>query len=339
MPKLSICIPTFNRASHLENCLQSIIANRPEVGCEFQICVSDNCSTDETERVVLAAQQFLEIKYNKNLENLGPTRNFLKAVEMADGEFIWLLGDDDLLLPCALEKLGLLLDGHRDVDFFYINSSHLNSDYVKDFPQPFDTANLPGDMLPFSSRTSSGEMNFLDLVDPEISFDFLGGIFLSVFRRKNWVENVRVLDEEIISTTPLFSHVDNTFPHVKIFANAFAKSKAYYSAEPLSVCLTGVREWAPMYPLVRSVRLVEVLSEYRKNGLPLLQFLRCKNFALAYFLPDFVLMFLNKQASGYFYIRPWALLLAHCLYPNFYLSVAYYVVRKIKAKSAGCLSA
>ena len=74
-----------------------------------------------------------------------------------------------------------------------------------------------------------------------------------------------------------------------------SKTKAYFHAEPLSVCLTGAREWAPMYPFVQSVRLVDALYEYRKNGLPLLQFLNCKNYALNNFIPDFVLMLKNKQ--------------------------------------------
>ena len=37
---------------------------------------------------------------------------------MADGDFIWLIGDDDLLMPYAIEDLYKLIDGHPDVDFF-----------------------------------------------------------------------------------------------------------------------------------------------------------------------------------------------------------------------------
>lgn len=328
--KLSICIPTYNRAAHLANCLQSIISNKSRPRIDFQVCVSDNCSSDETEGVVRRAQGIMAIKYQKNSRNLGIPKNFLNVVEMADGEFVWLIGDDDLLLPCALEELDDLIGRYHDLDFFYINSCHLTTQYVSSFAQPFDTSNLPNMMTPFSSWPASGELMFMDLVDPKISFDFLGGMFLSVFRRSHWIKNVNVLNEAAVLDTRTFSHFDNTFPHVKIFAKAFANSKAYFCAKPLSVCLTGAREWAPMYPFVRSVRLVEALDEYRKNGLPYIRYLRCKNYALSAFLPDFAYMIIHKDRSGFVYVRPLKLLLGNCLYPNFYLSIFYFIVRRIK---------
>lgn len=329
--KISICIPTYNRAAHLTNCLQSIISNKSRSKIDFEVCVSDNCSTDETENVVLSAQKNIAIKYKKTSSNLGILKNFLNAVEMADGDFVWLIGDDDLLLPDALDGLFELIHKQPHVDYFYVNSFHLTTEYVFSYPQPFDTSHLPADMTPFSSWTDTGEMKFMDMVDSRISFDFLGGMYLSIFRRKNWISNAHIIDEAAVSDGRIFSYFDNTFPHVKIFARAFAKSKAYFHARPLSVNLSGAREWAPMYPFVRSVRLVEALEEYRKNGLPYLKFLRCKNFALRTFLPDLAYMVLNKDSSGLDYVRPMRLVLGNFLYPNFYLSVVYYFSRKLKS--------
>lgn len=329
--KISICIPTYNRAAHLANCLQSIISNKSISKMDVQVCVSDNFSTDETEDVVSSAQKEIAIKYKKNPSNLGITKNFLNAVEMADGEFVWLIGDDDLLLPYALERLSGLIRKYSDIDFFYVNSFHLTTQYIFSFPQPFDTSNLPESMKPFSSWPHSREMKFMDLIDPRISFDFLGGMYLSVFRRANWIKHVDVIDEAVFSDSRVFSNFDNTFPHVKIFAKAFMNSKAFFSAEPLSVCLSGAREWAPMYPFVRSVRLVEALDVYRENGLPYIKYMRCKNFALGTFLPDLAYMFIKRDSSGFAYIRPIRLIFSNFLYPNFYFSVIYYFFRKLKA--------
>lgn len=328
--KISICIPTYNRAAHLANCLQSIILNKSRSKVDFQVCVSDNCSDDGTEDVVRCAQAILPIKYHKNHNNLGIPRNFLNVVEMADGDFVWLIGDDDLLLSCALEELNDLISKHPTVDYYYINSFHLTTEYVFSFSQPFDMSNLPKNMISFSTWPNSGEMMFMDLITPKISFDFLGGMFLSVFRRQNWLQNVSELDEAAILDPRTFSHFDNTFPHVKIFSKAFAKSRAFFNAKPLSVCLTGAREWAPMYPFVHSVRLVEAVSEYRKNGLSYIKYLQCKNYALDNFIPDFVSMFINKDHSGFLYINPLRLILSNCLYPNFYLSFIKFFIRKLK---------
>jgi glycosyltransferase involved in cell wall biosynthesis len=330
---VSICIPTYNRASHLANCLNSIILCKLKCNLKFQVCVSDNHSSDETEAVVKNAQLKLNIKYHKNNSNLGHARNFINVVSMADGEFIWLIGDDDLLMPHAIQSLYKLFEGHPDVDFFYVNSFHLTTDYIKQYPTPFDTSNLPDDMVPFSKWTHAEEMPFFQLIDPKISFDFLGGMFLSVFRKKHWDQNADILNQKAIHDSRTFSHFDNTFPHLKIFAKAFSNSIAYFNDQPLNVCLTGAREWAPMGGLVMSVRLIEALDEYRHNGLSFWQYIYCKNYALNNFARDLIYMMINKKNSGYVYINPIKLIFKSFLYPNFYMSFFYFIGRKIRGFS------
>ena len=328
--KISICIPTFNHAEYLQNCLESIVSNNipPELKC--QVCISDNCSTDNTEVVVKSYKDKLNIKYSKNKNNIGRTRNYLNVVNIADGEFVWLLGDDDLLHFNAISQLSSLLSEHKNCDFFYINASHLTTEYVLSSAQPFDITNLPDYMEPFSKKIYSEEVPFLKLIDPHVSFDFLGGMFLSVFRRKDWMDSLNVLDNEAIEDTREFSYYDNTFPHVKIFAKAFSESNAYFYSKPLSVCLTGAREWAPMYPFVRSVRLIESLDVYRENGLSYFQYMYCKNFALSFFIPDLVSILINRSKSGFAYTSVVKLIISNLLYPNAILSPFYYMKRKIK---------
>lgn len=325
---LSICIPTYNRAGHLRNCLDSLIQSGVARQPDVQVCISDNCSTDETGQVIDDATKRLRIKYRRNDANLGLARNFVEVAQMADGEFVWIIGDDDLLIPGACENIVGLITVHRHVDYFYVNANHLTTEYVHSFPQPFNLTNLPKVMDPFSSRLDSGELPFLSLIDPRISFDFLGGIFLSVFRREKWLSNVFVLDKDALSDGRTFSHFDNTFPHIKIFARAFAGSRAYFDSKAASVCLTGAREWAPMYPLVRSIRLLEGLEEYRKNGLSIVRYLYCRNAALASFLPDMVRLIANRNGSGFHYANWPRAFGTNCMYPNFYLSLVYPLFRK-----------
>ena len=326
---ISICIPTYNRARHLANCLHSIANCGAQAGVDFEVCVSDNGSSDDTAEVVRNAQHTLPIRYRRNETNQGIPRNFLAVVDMAQGEFAWLLGDDDLLLPGAIGRLRALIEGHPAVDFFYVNSYHLQTEYVRSFPQPFDMRNLPTDMRRFSEYREEGERPFFGLVDPNVSFDFLGGMFLVVFRRTAWQANTQVLDPAAIADMRTFSHFDNTFPHVKIFAQAFARSVAYFNAEPLSVCLTGAREWAPMYPLVHSVRLVQALREYRRNGLQLSRYLRCRNYALNNFIPDLGAMCVHGSRAGFAYLRFRRDVLSNLLFPNVYWSLPRFFGRKL----------
>lgn len=330
---ISICIPTYNRSRHLLNCLRSILSAKKKAGnVKFQVCVSDNCSEDDTSAVVQEVRKSLDIKYYRNNENIGRVKNYLNVVDMADADFVWLLGDDDLLLPHALFTIVELIADNDDVDFFYVNSFNLSTEYIFKFPQPFDIRNLPNNLTTFSSCQKTGKRNFISLVNPKVSSDFMGAMFLAVFKKDDWVKNVGVLDIKAISDKRTFSHFDNTFPHVKIFANAFANSKAYFYSSPLTVNLSGAREWAPMSSLINIVRLIEALNEYRKNGLPLLNYLRCKNFAFRTFWPDYMRMILFKKESGYEYIRPLHLLLNSLLYPYSYISPLHYLTEKIKKR-------
>lgn len=308
--KLSLCVPTYNRADSLASCLAAIAEAGKRSPLDVEVIVSDNASTDATAAVAAAAGP--SVKYRKNPENVGVARNILAAVSMAEGEFCWLLGDDDRLKPQALERLSAILADNPGVDHVFVNSTTLPENE------------------PFSPWTRSGRRKFLDLIDPRISFDFLVGMFLSVFRRSKWQEGLAALDEDKLKDPRTFSTLDNTCPHVKVFARGLAKSDSYLCAEPLTENLKGAREWAPLYPLVKSVRIVEALEEYRKNGLPFFQYVRCRNAALDTFLPDFANILAHGERAGASLISPGALIFANLGYPNFYLSPLYYIGRKIR---------
>ena len=322
--KLSICIPTYNRSNSLINTLQSIVSSRGHN--QIQVCVSDNGSDDQTKEVVSKYKDKLNIKYHRFSNNIGRVKNYLKVIHMADGVFTWLIGDDDLLMPDSINKILNLIKMNSRVDFFYINSFNLAAEYVFSYKQPFNIKNIPNKMSRFSNFKSEGELLFFDLINPKVSFDFVGAMFLVVFRKELWIKNENALDIEAVESKMDFSHYDNTFPHVKIFSVAFCKSYAYFYPKPLTINLSGIREWSPMSPLINIVRLVESLDEYKKNGLPIYQYIKCKNFAFRTFIPDFLRLILRRSVSGYYYINPWRLLAKALLYPNTYLSPIYYLI-------------
>ena len=94
---LSICIPTYNRPVHLENCLNSIcIAKKKAKKFKFEVCISDNGSKHDIKKIVFKYKQKIKIKFHRFKRNYGITTNFLKTIEMAKGEFVWTIGNDDL---------------------------------------------------------------------------------------------------------------------------------------------------------------------------------------------------------------------------------------------------
>ncbi len=72
-----------------------------------QVCISNNKSTDETGDLVAGfQQQYPElIKYQEQERNFGAHTNFLKVMEMSDGQFVWLLGDDDTVVAGGIKKV------------------------------------------------------------------------------------------------------------------------------------------------------------------------------------------------------------------------------------------
>ena len=191
-------------------------------------------------------QKKLKFKYNRNKKNLGAAINFLKVAAMAKGDFIWFLGDDDLLVANAIEKLSSLIIKNKNCDFFWVNSYYLNAEYLKNFSTPFNTKHLPEKMIPHSPLKKNKKLKFFDLISPKISFDFLLGVYVCVFRKKKWEKNLHVIDKKLIKDTKTWSNFDNTCFFNKVFSEAFNNSKAYFCAKPLSVNLFGVREWGDL---------------------------------------------------------------------------------------------
>ena len=53
-------------------------------------------------------------------------------------------------------------------------------------------------------------MNFWDLIDPKISWEFLIGIFLIVFKTSNWLEASEKVDNNKLKDKNIWSSFENT---------------------------------------------------------------------------------------------------------------------------------
>lgn len=101
MPKVTIAIPTFNRAGYLGKSLESALGQSyPNI----QVIVSDNASSDATQQV-LAAYDDPRLTVLRQERNLGMVPNWNACLEHAEGDFFLLLSDDDYLFPCAVERM------------------------------------------------------------------------------------------------------------------------------------------------------------------------------------------------------------------------------------------
>ena len=55
-------------------------------------------------------------------------------------------------------------------------------------------------MSKFSNKLENFECDFIDLINPSITFDYFGGMYLSVFNKSKWDENINKLDSDKINS-------------------------------------------------------------------------------------------------------------------------------------------
>lgn len=103
--KFSIVITTYNRFHLLQRAIDSALAQT--IPCE--VIVVDDCSSDETQKYLKKRCENLDIQSNKRLiyhrnnTNLGHSKSINAGVELATGDWIKPLDDDDYLAPNCLE--------------------------------------------------------------------------------------------------------------------------------------------------------------------------------------------------------------------------------------------
>ncbi|TDV34718.1 glycosyltransferase involved in cell wall biosynthesis [Paraburkholderia caballeronis] len=134
-PLLSIAIPTFNRAGYLELCLSQFLpeADLADNGT-LEIIVSDNCSADETGKVVESLRaRGLAVRYIRNQTNIGSDANIAQCFNEASGHYVQILGDDDLYLPGRLRQIVALL-GERERGLVCLKPYGYEHDFLKERP-------------------------------------------------------------------------------------------------------------------------------------------------------------------------------------------------------------
>jgi abequosyltransferase len=190
---LTIAIPTFNRATYLDTCLRRIAEelNLLEVDKRklVKVYISNNASTDNTATVIAnyELRKTCDFESVHNSENIGAERNVVQCYKLSSSQYVWILGDDDVILPGALDEiLNVLLQ--KNVDILYLNHYWFKKDYMKraknnhrnkkrkvsTYLSSLDFARRTNVMLTFiSGLIVPSDIEFED------SFDILAGSYLS----------------------------------------------------------------------------------------------------------------------------------------------------------------
>lgn len=112
-PRVSVIIPTFNRARMVCEAVDSVLAQTLSA---FELILVDDGSTDDTADVIRSRYGGEPRLCYVHQENGGTACARNHGLDLARGEYVALLDDDDLWLPRHLESQVACLETHEDTD-------------------------------------------------------------------------------------------------------------------------------------------------------------------------------------------------------------------------------
>lgn len=98
---VSIIMPSYNTAKYIAAAIASV---QNQTYTNWELVVVDDCSTDDTDKVVKPLLSDARIRYLKNEKNSGAAVSRNRALREAKGKWIAFLDSDDIWVPEKLEK-------------------------------------------------------------------------------------------------------------------------------------------------------------------------------------------------------------------------------------------
>ena len=216
--RLSICIATYNRGKFIAETLDSILM-QIEPGVE--VVVVDGASPDNTQEIMASfVSNNPQVRYFREEINSGVDVDFDKAVNYANGEFCWLMTDDDLLVPDAISVVLASLNDQNDL--LVLNSELRNADLSVTYEK--QRLRLSADK---EYRKIDNDVFFADTAS------YLSFIGCVVIRRSVWLSRNR---SEYYGT--LFVHMGVIFQSPPI-------RNVKVIAKPLIIIRYGNAMWTP----------------------------------------------------------------------------------------------
>ncbi len=215
--RLSICIATYGRAHVIGETIAAIL---PQLRDGVELVVVDGASPDATAATVgrLFAGRS-DCRYVRLAAKGGVDRDYCIAVQQAGGDYCWLMTDDDILQPVAVDRVLRALAG--DPDLVVVNAEVADSDLA--------TTLLPRKLrLDADRRLEPGQRSELLALAGDL-LSFIGSV---VVRRELWLAR---------DPAP---YLGTEFVHVGMIFQAPLERGALVLAEPLVRIRYGRAGWS-----------------------------------------------------------------------------------------------
>ena len=120
---MTISIPTYNRVKDLKDNIDNIIPQVTAHKEKVRIFVSDNASTDGTADLLKRTHEAYPdiFFYYIQESNLTASPNFRYVAKTPNSDYIYLLGDDDVVLPGFIDIIFNIIERHPGVGWINFN--------------------------------------------------------------------------------------------------------------------------------------------------------------------------------------------------------------------------
>ena len=142
-PDFTVFIPTYRRAETLKVTLDSVL-NQREAG-EYEILIINNDPAGgEGETLDLIAEaDDPRISYYVNQENIGLCGNWNRGIELARGEYVVMIHDDDLLSPWFMKAMRQAVRENGKPEVLGVSWQNFDSSRMPGFTEPVRLAYRP----------------------------------------------------------------------------------------------------------------------------------------------------------------------------------------------------
>lgn len=196
MKKISVCVPAYNRPHMIEQLIKTF-QNQDYPNRE--LVISDDSDNTNVRNIVTAFKD-PTIRYHKNHHNMGYCQNLLISLKSATGDYIIILGDDDLMVSkCCLSIYVEAFNRHEDVVFIYSNLYQISDNLTIDYMYRF----FPQDTM----------------------FSKCEDAFSNIWLKSLYIAGIGI--RNIFNFDELYTKSDILFPQTELIGRIIAKHNAY----------------------------------------------------------------------------------------------------------------
>ena len=214
---LTIAIPAHNKSNFLKQAILSI-KKETDFGDDVNIIISDNSSNNEIKKLYFdefSKDENVKLFNSKNYSCLDSNVN--RAVELSTGKYVWIFGDDDLIVPGILRKIKEFLK-RKNPSLVVLNSKSFREEEI------IEESRLPRGVKSFYGKNDNDEF----LVDLVGYLTYVGGILVE---RDLWIENY---DK---------SKIGSFFAHITCVTAIKNNRSTHYFSKPAIKMRLGSQTW------------------------------------------------------------------------------------------------